>query len=80
VVQSRGEKDIVFSSSMVVTTPATLARLLREEHRDAIYAMQYLIVERFDIATILCGWLKAQGTVADTSDENFDIEPPPDYY
>ena len=69
IVQTRNEDGSLTTDSIVVTTPAALERILRDEKRHAVFATRYLIVDRFNVGEILTGWMKAEGTSADrTSD------------
>jgi hypothetical protein len=69
IVQSRNEDGSLTTDSIVVTTPAALERILREEKRHAIFATRYLIVDRFNVGEILTGWIKMEGTSADRTSE-----------
>jgi hypothetical protein len=69
------EPRVRFTTYTVVTTPTTLTRLLKERPIGAIFAVRYLIVERFHVGTILAGYLNAAGTEADQTEPDPAEEP-----
>ncbi len=71
----KNSNGLMYTETLVVTTPKALARVLDEEHRTAIYAARYLIVPRFDAKAIVDGYLRREGTSADKSDPEQEGDP-----